>query len=193
MMIASGCKLNCHHKMTLNVGCGDDPFGAVRVDAYSSIYGYRFRQRPDIFADAHFLPFRDKSFGYVRCSHVVEHLENPKMAIEEICRVCSSTAEIAFPIGDGFKVPALLALTALNLKLVVTAIRTRTWHEHKWDVSPGYVVDIVAKYGFACTVTIRRISPFLVPFFTQGRKGKLLRFLLSFVAIPCEYSVLCQS
>lgn len=184
--------VNNDRVITLNIGCGDDPFGDIRLDAYTSIYGYKFRQPPDIFADAQFLPFRGRSFSHVKCSHVIEHLENPKLAIQEVCRVCSSTAEIAFPIGDGLKIPALLGLTSLNLKLIVMAIRTRTRHEHKWDIRPEYVENLLDANGFASTLTVRNVSPFLVPFFREGRKGKLLRFLLSFVAIPCDYQVTCK-
>src|SRR5438552_19130715 len=56
----------------------------------------------NIMADAHYLPFIDKAFNYVRCWHVLEHIAFPSLAISEIRRVGDS-ANIRFPVDDGFK------------------------------------------------------------------------------------------
>jgi len=42
---------------------------------------------PDIVADAHHLPFRSNTINEVHCSHVLEHLQNPRLAIREMARV----------------------------------------------------------------------------------------------------------
>lgn len=41
----------------------------------------------NIVADAHFLPFKDKSFDYAILAEVLEHVENPKKVLQEAERV----------------------------------------------------------------------------------------------------------
>jgi len=45
--------------------------------------------RSMIEADGQHLPFADNSFDYVICSHVLEHVEDPKLMISELERVAS--------------------------------------------------------------------------------------------------------
>jgi len=47
-------------------------------------------------ADVTNLPFKDKQFGAVFCSHVLEHIKNPKKAIKELARV-GNYVVILFP------------------------------------------------------------------------------------------------
>ena len=46
--------------------------------------------RPLVEADGQYLPFADASFGYVICSHILEHVENPESLICELTRVASA-------------------------------------------------------------------------------------------------------
>jgi SAM-dependent methyltransferase len=90
---------------TLNLGCANDPWGDVRVDtAFRTQTGAP--SYPNVIADAHNLPFRDGSFEFARCWHVLEHLKNPHQALREIVRV-SRHADIRFPYDDGFKREAI--------------------------------------------------------------------------------------
>lgn len=43
--------------------------------------------RPIVEADGQYLPFAEKAFDYVICSHVLEHVEDPKLLISELMRV----------------------------------------------------------------------------------------------------------
>ena len=43
--------------------------------------------RPIVEADGQFLPFADRAFDYVICSHVLEHVEDPAQLIAELERV----------------------------------------------------------------------------------------------------------
>ena len=43
--------------------------------------------RPMVEADGQFLPFADRVFDYVICSHVLEHVEDPRQFISELTRV----------------------------------------------------------------------------------------------------------
>lgn len=50
--------------------------------------------------DAHYLPFKDRSFDVVYASHVLEHLENPIFALKDWGRV-AKTVDIIVPDGRG--------------------------------------------------------------------------------------------
>lgn len=55
--------------MMLNIGCGEDPKGDIRLDI-------RKTRSVNIIADARMLPFRDESFDYVYSSHLIEHFSH---------------------------------------------------------------------------------------------------------------------
>ncbi len=81
--------------LVLEVGSGDDPFpeSHVLVDRYFSDNKEReaglplIVDRPLVIADACFLPFKNRSFDYVIASHILEHVNNPKIFISELTRV----------------------------------------------------------------------------------------------------------
>ncbi|MBI4707545.1 MAG: class I SAM-dependent methyltransferase [Candidatus Omnitrophica bacterium] len=66
----------------LDIGCGERPItkNAIKLD---------FGPAPgiDVAADAHYLPFLDKSIGFVWLGGVVEHLNNPRVCAREIYRI----------------------------------------------------------------------------------------------------------
>jgi len=67
---------------SLNVGCGSDPWGDVRVDVALRFITMHFE--PTVLADAHHLPFKDGSFELVKASHLLEQLRNPQKALDEL-------------------------------------------------------------------------------------------------------------
>lgn len=78
----------------LDIGSGGDPFpyATFLVDRFieptTHRYGSLVREgKPLISADIHQLPFRDKSFDFVYCVHILEHTENPLRACSEIMRI----------------------------------------------------------------------------------------------------------
>ena len=78
----------------LDVGSGAYPFSKAThlVDRYLGATTHRTEElvrdaRPLIAADIGALPFRDKSWDFVFCSHVLEHLDRPGDAIRELVRV----------------------------------------------------------------------------------------------------------
>jgi len=78
----------------LDVGNGGNPFphATVLVDRFLEMNATRHERlvtnsKPFVLADIHDLPFHDKSFDYVCCVHVLEVVENPLKACQELIRV----------------------------------------------------------------------------------------------------------
>lgn len=70
--------------------------------------------RPIVEADGQFLPFADRAFDYVICSHVLEHVETPDLLISELMRVAPrGYIETPSEIGE----------------------RIYGWHYHHWVVN----------------------------------------------------------
>jgi len=77
---------------TLDIGVGEKPRGIVNIDVVKTPFC-------NVLADAQALPFKNDVFDGIWCSQVLEHLDYPIIAIEEIKRVLKPTciAEIDFP------------------------------------------------------------------------------------------------
>lgn len=80
--------------MVLDIGCGAYPFpyATMLVDLYMEKSEHRHEDlrtngKPFQVEDINYLPFEDKSYDFVYCSHVLEHVDNPKCACEELMRV----------------------------------------------------------------------------------------------------------
>lgn len=79
--------------LVLEIGSGDrpNPRSDVLVDRFiddNTERGGDLRiDRPLIVADAQALPFKDKSFDYVVCYHILEHMDEPAQFLSEITRV----------------------------------------------------------------------------------------------------------
>lgn len=80
--------------LVLDVGCGDRPFPRADVLCDKFLHDATerggvpiLRDRPLVAGDAEALPFRDKCFDYVYCSHLIEHVPNPEQVLDELSRV----------------------------------------------------------------------------------------------------------
>ena len=72
---------------TLNLGCGNQLFGDVRVDKY--------RGATNFIADVEApLPFKDASFEIVYSRFLFEHLKNPGFVLKEMVRVLKPGGKI---------------------------------------------------------------------------------------------------
>lgn len=99
--------------LVLDVGSGGDPHPRADVVVDRVIEGnaqrtIAFRNHGQVvLADIAALPFREKAFVYVLCSHVLEHVEDHALAAAELSRVGrkgyvetpSDVHEYMFPIG----------------------------------------------------------------------------------------------
>lgn len=99
--------------LVLDVGSGDKPFW--RADVIADKYLEDDQQRHSgtmvydkrklfVNADVENLPFKNKVFDFVFCSHLLEHVENPDRAIKELTRVAKrGYIEVPNGIVDLFK------------------------------------------------------------------------------------------
>lgn len=79
----------------LEIGSGNNPNprSDVLCDRYIHDNSQRAGEfaavidRPMVVADGYRLPFKNKSFDYVICSHILEHMKNPTMFLKEVTRV----------------------------------------------------------------------------------------------------------
>jgi SAM-dependent methyltransferase len=73
--------------LILNVGCGDDKFGDIRLDLYGSTANVR--------ADGQVsLPFVDNAFDKVYSRWFMEHIRNPGHVLAEMARITRDEGEI---------------------------------------------------------------------------------------------------
>ena len=93
----------------LDVGSGSRPLhdADVLCDAFRERSIHRVDSsatvddRPFVVCDLQHLPFTDRAFAFVHCSHVVEHMEDPRMALAELMRVSASGyVETPAPLGE---------------------------------------------------------------------------------------------
>lgn len=80
--------------MFLDVGSGTHPH--PRADVTCDLYInaefeggpiHAREQKNFIICDAHHLPFKDQAFQESNCTHVLEHLEDPRLGFKELQRV----------------------------------------------------------------------------------------------------------
>lgn len=96
--------LSYFHGKVLDIGSGIGEFleyypDAVGVDLNKDCVEYcRSRQLDCIWADAYELPFSPGSFDGVFLNNVLEHLERPEDAFEEICRVLKENGSICIEV-----------------------------------------------------------------------------------------------
>lgn len=80
----------------LDVGSGGAPLWRANIlldrfiDNDLQRSGALLKDRPLVCGDVHHLPFLDKSLSFVHCSHVLEHVDDPALAVSELLRVSHS-------------------------------------------------------------------------------------------------------
>lgn len=94
-------------ELVIDVGCGDKPFwrSDVCLDDLSLGNDQRYSSNAVVknfgyFVDSSIyrMPFKNKAFDFSFCSHVLEHVDDPAKAIEEITRI-SKRGYIELPDG----------------------------------------------------------------------------------------------
>ena len=121
--------------LVADIGAGNNPIlrANILVDKYIDMDAERYSgiviDRPFVNADGEKLPFKDKSIDFVYCSHVLEHIPNPEVFIEELERV-GKRGVIITPHGDSEKLdPRKMHLWYIwnkNDKLIIK-------QKHQWN------------------------------------------------------------
>ncbi len=87
-----------NRKWDLNICCGNTDGGGINADIveHKNIPNFVFIQ------DIYNLPFKDKQFDYVLCSHTIEHVDKPKKYYQELKRVGKHVILVIPPLWDIF-------------------------------------------------------------------------------------------
>ncbi|MBN2346133.1 MAG: methyltransferase domain-containing protein [Candidatus Aminicenantes bacterium] len=80
----------------LNICCGKTDGGGVNADIVRHADVPRFQCIEDIYR----LPFRNRQFDSVLCSHTLEHVEDPDRFYDELCRVGRQVVLVLPPLWD---------------------------------------------------------------------------------------------
>ncbi len=107
--------------MNLNLGCGNDKRGSIRIDINPDKEGV------NLVADAHYLPIRKKVVNVTLCKSVLEHVESPIKAMLEMKRVTRNEIIIV--------VPNILNIRRImrGLLFPLHKVSPRTFHLQIWD------------------------------------------------------------
>lgn len=110
-----------------------------------------------VLADAQNLPFRNKSFDFVLCSEVMEHLPNARKCLEELARTSKRRFLISFPLVSPYR------RLATVLKLF------RELEDPFYGLSSGHITELSLRdienwcHQISCVVEEAKALCFLVP------------------------------
>ena len=106
----------------LNLGCGSDMRGEIRIDKNPD------RKGVNLIADAHYLPIRDRVINHVFCKSVLEHLKNCFKGLSEMKRISKNRITVI--------VPNVYHWNRIIRSLIVPyhPINRETMHLQAWDV-----------------------------------------------------------
>jgi len=173
--------------MKLNIGCGRDRWGDIRLDVGFSYRGNGIS--PNFIGDAQNLPFRNSVFSEVKASHIIEEIPFWRQALDEWMRVCNNLLIIKFPLDDGFKRMVISCCLNLDLNGIRDAIKCRKLKCHYWIINPKVISGILQEKGFKVTVRVNEHPLFML----YGRKGRLLRRIIGQRGhIKIEYEIMAR-
>lgn len=78
----------------LDVGCGVAQRGDVNVDLRRPAACIKNKF---IIGDVHHLPFRENTFDKIICYHLIEHVKDPFLLLDELIRITNGIVEITCP------------------------------------------------------------------------------------------------
>lgn len=132
-----------HGARVLDVGSGGEPFPYAThlVDKYPHETSHRYNPLktdniPFTQGDVENIPFPDKSFDFVYCAHVLEHIENPARACEELMRV-GKRGYIEIPTRMSDVIFNFVKLPDFHKWYIIRVNNTLIFHEY----TPSECVD----------------------------------------------------
>jgi hypothetical protein len=173
---------------SLNVGCGLDLWGDVRIDRGCEFLDWRFK--PTILADAHYLPFRNGAFKKAKSSHVLEHLKYPVKALNELTRVTQEEIILRFPTEKDIWPLVISRLFPFpHIPSLKMAYQTRKGRLHLWIIDPKAIVKYLARKGWNSAYKANTAA--FLTFFEGGRKAKYFK-LLTMSRIRFDYEIVAH-
>ena len=175
--------------MRLNVGCGADHWGNIRLDVARQYFNKK--STLNILGDAQHLPFRDKVFSESRMNDVLEHLPSWRHGLREIFRVTKNRIELRFPVDSNRAHPnpdMFNSIFMVSPYYIATLPKRR--RGHLWQFTPNVIVQEAEKNGFKANYTIQR-----KPLFQTFNWKRLRRFFFSRVLntnLAVEYNYLFE-
>ncbi|MFH0731783.1 MAG: methyltransferase domain-containing protein [Candidatus Omnitrophota bacterium] len=82
--------------LVLDIGSGDNPHPRadilldLKLEDTDRIFTLLVDERPFLIADIEALPLKDKIVDFAICSHILEHINKPQKALQEICRIAKA-------------------------------------------------------------------------------------------------------
>lgn len=95
---------NYVHGRTIDIGCGIKPYKNMLMPYATDHIGLDHRNplcdksNVDIYGTAYRIPFRHNSFDSALCTGVLEHLEEPELALIECCRVLKEGGVVIYSV-----------------------------------------------------------------------------------------------
>lgn len=133
--------------MMLNVGCGADLRGDVRMDIHKT-------EAANLLADAQWMPFRSKSFDQVFSLSVLEHIPSWSQALQEMLRVSRDSVLLEVPVNSDLRktdVFRLLIPTPRNIRLFFNLPQRA--RNTLWQMDPRILAKFIYNHGFNCIFT----------------------------------------
>lgn len=165
--------------MKLNVGCGSDTWGDIRLDVSKHHWMTMGKSSVNLIADAQCLPFKDKCFDELRAHQVLEHIRNWKKALRECCRVAKKIS-ITVPVDsymprsyirwflNTLTNPKYMLKLALARPRCILKLKQRA-EEHLWQFNIEVLTFMIRKHGFH-NVHVNIIYNPIFGFFAHRRK-----------------------
>jgi SAM-dependent methyltransferase len=126
--------------MKINLGCGSDSWGDIRVDIK--------RGSANILADLQALPFKDQIFDDARSISVIEHIPDWRKALLEMLRITKKRLILEFPVNSDIRFTdpwRILFPSPHNIRLFLT-IPERA-RETLWQMDPDIVKEEIWENG----------------------------------------------
>ena len=141
--------------MLLDVGCGEGMrlIGQVEYCVGIDIVEARLRRAKEelpafgfVLGDVQYLPFKNKVFDKALCSHIIEHVHQPKQLLQEVHRVMKGGGFLQLELPNGFSL-----LEYIN-RFLGKIGWSQYMHLHRF--SPGDVCELLKEVGWV-TVDVK--------------------------------------